>query len=156
LIPPGTHATGARNEKTLALVLFLSVGTGVASADTVALPPFTYAGRVMNYLRVPYASGVTVYARNTNGTLLARASVFTSESSSRNYALPVPLASVRTEKTAVVGESLVFEVDDGKMLWTGQEIMPRDPVGNPGAVVMADIRSGYVVNVKRDRCNLLL
>jgi hypothetical protein len=132
--------------KTLAWILFLSIGADMACADTVAMPPFTYAGRVMNYMRVPYASGVTVYARTTNHVLLARASVFTSESSSRNYALHVPLASMRTEKTAAVGDRLLFEVDDGKMLWAGLELIPSAPVGNPGAVAMADIVLAYDAN----------
>lgn len=126
-------------KKTGLLMLFLFIGVGGAVADTLVMPPFTYAGRVMNYMRTSYQSGVTVYARHTNGVLVARTSVFTSDSSSRNYALAIPLASAATEQRAVVGETLRFEVDDGSILWTAQELMPSTPVGNPGTVVMADI-----------------
>ena len=121
------------------LLLFLFIGGSGAVADTLVMPPFTYAGRVMNYMRTRYQSEVTVYARHTNGVLVARTSVFTSDSSSRNYALAIPLASAPTEQMAVVGETLRFEVDDGTTLWTAQELMPSTPVGNPGTVVMADI-----------------
>lgn len=133
-------------KKALVAILFLSIGAGAASAATVFLPPFTYAGRVMNYMRVAYPSGVTVYARHTNGALLARASVFVSESSARNFALPIPLASVPTEQTAVVGETLRFEVDDGSVLWVDPALMPQAPVGNPGDVAMADIVLAYDSN----------
>lgn len=133
-------------KKTLVLVLIVAMGSGVVFANTVTMPPFTYAGRVMNYMRVPYASGVTVYARNTNGVLLARASVITSESSSRNYVLPVPMASVRTAQTAVAGDPILIEVDDGRMLWTGLQITPQEPIGNPGTVTMADIVLAYDSN----------
>ena len=126
-------------KKTGLLMLFLFIGVGGAVADTLVMPPFTYAGRVMNYMRIPYQSGVTVYARHTNGVLVARTSVFTPVISSRNYALAIPLASTPTEQRAVVGETLRFEVDDGTILWTAQELMPSAPVGNPGVVVMADI-----------------
>lgn len=125
--------------KITTMILLLAVIATAATAGTVAMPPFTYTGRLMNNLRVAFTAGVTVYARNTNGVLLTRASAFVSDSSARNYALSIPLTSPATEKTAVVGERLVFEVDDGSVLWTDQALMPRNAVGNPGAVAIADI-----------------
>ncbi|MDD4101849.1 MAG: hypothetical protein PHU80_04365 [Kiritimatiellae bacterium] len=126
-------------KKGFAIILVGILSVSAATAGTVALPPFTYTGRLMNNLRVAYTEGVTIYARNTNGVLLARAPVFAPDISVRNYALSVPLASAPTEKTAVVGERLVFEVDDGSTLWVEQALMPDNTVGNPGAVAVADI-----------------
>lgn len=121
------------------LALALLGGAWWAAAETVYMPPFTYTGRLMNYQRIAYTTGARVYARNTNGVLLAQTPVFPPADSALNYALAVPLANTRTEKTAMAGDRLTFEVDDGAMLWVNQQVMPQALVGNPGGIAVADI-----------------
>ena len=131
--------TNTMNHVGRLLMLALLLGALPSAAETIYMPPFTYAGRLMNYMRIAYTDGVRVYARNTNGVLLAQTQVFKPDSSALNYALAVPLANAPTETTARPGDQLFFEVDDGVMLWSNQQIMPQAQVGNPGGVCLADI-----------------
>jgi hypothetical protein len=128
-------------EKIRFIVLLVTFATMTlsAAAETIYMPPFTYAGRLMNYMRVSYTTTARIYARNTNGVLLAQAQVFKPSASALNYSLAVPLANTPTAKTAMVGDRLSFEVDDGTVLWVNQQLMPQAPVGNPGGLSIEDI-----------------
>lgn len=122
--------------------VFLAIALGGACAFParaaqipVALVPFAFAGRIVDYAHIAYDenAAVEVRVKNLAGELLAKTLTQTRGFTSCNYVISLPVASETAAGAAVVGETVVFEFVDpyGKIyagLVTGEDAV----VGNPG------------------------
>lgn len=108
------------------------------NAQFINVPPVTYSGMVRDYMLKPfdkqYKASVYVRRASTDRSLLAKADTI-NPLNGINYALSVPLVSVSNLVTtaATVGQSVRFEVDDGKIIWGN---VPVQTIGNPGHYVL--------------------
>lgn len=115
---------------------FLSLGVSLALADgPMALPPFTFMGRVTDYNHVAYDADqvVTVRAYASDGAELAKATTYFARDSFYNFKIDIPLASAESEGRAKTGDKvkLVFTDPEGRVF---NNVVPEDNavVGNPG------------------------
>ena len=101
----------------------------------MALPPFTFVGRVTDYDHVAYDADqvVTVRAYAQDGTELAKAKTYFARDSFYNFKIDIPLASAESEGRAKTGDKvkLVFTDPEGRIF---DGVVPEDNavVGNPG------------------------
>ena len=124
-----------------ATAFFIHRALGAAPAPMATLlPPHVYTGRVLDYDAGNLATTrdvSEVRARKADGTLLARCQVTKVEGTLSNYALSVPVSSIPTPRSAVSGEKLSFEVDNGVETFVISNAFPA--VGLPGRVSLVDL-----------------
>ena len=106
---------GTTTRVVVCAILALALSTVRLFGQAAALPPFMFAGRVVNGSGVAYGPSSTVEIRikNLSGTLLAKNSVRVSTESPYNYYITVQVATGPAIGYATVGECLRFEVYDG-------------------------------------------
>lgn len=131
-------------KKILFSLALLAVGAAFAASTTtsVAIAPFTFAGRIVDYMHVAYDADASVEIRlkSADGTLLAKTTTATSGSTVYNYVLYVPVATAQTSRYACVGDSVTFEfVDPSGNVYTGLVASVDAVIGNPGAVKRLDV-----------------
>ena len=89
-------------------------GLAASAAPSVALPPFTITGRVVNYGRQSVSEvssgNAEIRAYKSDGTLVARSQIATEENLVENYRRVIPLSSSESPTSASVGEKLSFQV----------------------------------------------
>ena len=119
-----------------------------AHAQTVAVNPFTYLGRVMDSSHAAFDADrvATLSAYDAGGTLLAKSETFFLPDSRRNYRLRIPLADGDAKGFSKTGAvlSIAVEDDEGKV-WSGvivDEGLAGATVGEPGGVREVDIVLG--------------
>ena len=101
----------------------------------MALPPFTFVGRVTDYDHVAYDADqiTTVRAYAEDGTELATATTYFARDSFYNFKIDIPLASAESDGRAKTGDKvkLVFTDPEGRVF---DGVVPDDNavVGNPG------------------------
>ena len=124
-----------------------------AHAQTAAVNPFTYLGRVMDASHAGFDSNrvATLSAYAADGDLLARSETFFLPDSRRNYRLQVPLADAETEGYSQSGAVLAIAVrDDAGRTWSGVVVdegrAEGTVVGEPGGVREVDIVLGEDAN----------
>lgn len=126
----------------IALVCALC-GVSAAAAPSVALPPFTITGRVVNYDRQSVsevnAGNAEIRAYKSDGTLVARSRIATEENFTENYRLVVPLASSNSAYAATVGERLSFQVQQQDVVYSAQDLFAVDSSVAPGGVARMDV-----------------
>jgi len=113
-----------------------------ATIQPVELPPFTFAGRIVDYAHVAYGSEaiVEVRVKAKDGTLLAKTKTATLGNTAYNYALDVPLASQAIEGHVSVGDAVVFEfVDPDGRVYAGLVSEGDATVGRPGDVKKVNV-----------------
>lgn len=101
----------------------------------ISLPPVTYTGRITDWLREGYSASVydaEIRARSSEGTLLARSAIKDVEGTPFNFVLSIPLSTEKVSTAACVGDTLQFEVDDGKAVYQLTNGIAK--VGAPGTV----------------------
>ena len=119
-----------------------------AYAQTAAVNPFTYLGRVMDSSHAAFDADrvATLSAYDAGGTLLAKSETFFLPDSRRNYRLRIPLADGDAKGFSKTGAvlSIAVEDDEGKV-WSGvivDEGLAGAAVGEPGGVREVDIVLG--------------
>ena len=106
-----------------------------AASAPVALVPFAFAGRIVDYAHIAYDenAAVEVRVKNLSGELLAKTLTQTRGFTSCNYVVTLPVMSRAVAGTAVVGEKVVFEfVDPDGKIYAGLVAEEDAIVGNPG------------------------
>ena len=128
-------------------LLAVVAGAALAAATTatttsVAIAPFTFAGRIVDYMHAAYDADASVEIRlkSADGTLLAKTTTATSGSTVYNYVLYVPVATEQASRYACVGDSVTFEFVDPKGdVYTGLVASADAVIGNPGTVRRLDV-----------------
>lgn len=130
--------------KELMMVLSVMVlGVGFAAAAATAptpvqeLYPFDIVGRIVNSDNIAYdaTSGIRLFVTDADGNQLVQGNVFTPGEDLWNFALHVPLATVRSRGYAVKGDPIQLTVLIGGESYTGFLKAGEDVVGAPGASV---------------------
>ncbi|MGN0843858.1 MAG: hypothetical protein ACI4QT_01405 [Kiritimatiellia bacterium] len=124
------------------MAMIMATALGSVSASTVraaqipiALVPFTFAGRIVDYAHIAYDenAAVEVRVKNLAGDLLAKTLTQTRGFTSCNYVIALPVMNQATAGTTVVGEKVVFEfVDPYGKIYSGLVSDEDAVIGNPG------------------------
>ena len=131
-----------------AALLSLAVSAAGVRAQSAAVNPFTYLGRVMDATHAAFDGNraAVLSAADAAGKKLAQTQTFFRPDSRRNYSLRIPLADGETDGYATPGAVLSIAVDDGKKVWTGVVVdegrVSGTAVGEPGGVREVDIVLG--------------
>ncbi|MBQ3809814.1 MAG: hypothetical protein II839_03240 [Kiritimatiellae bacterium] len=121
-----------------------------APAQTAAVNPFTYLGRLMDSSHAAFDADrvATISAYDAGGTLLAKSETFFLPDSRRNYRLRIPLADGDAKGFSKTGNVLSIAVeDDAGRVWSGVVVDAGatnglSTVGEPGGVYEVDIVLG--------------
>lgn len=119
-----------------------------ARAQSAAVNPFTYLGRVMDSEHKAFDTNrvAVLSAADAAGKEIARTQTFFLPDSRRNYSLRIPLADGETAGYATPGAILSIAVNDGKKVWAGVVVdegrAEGTAVGEPGGVREVDIVLG--------------
>ena len=120
-----------------------------AHAQSAAVNPFTYLGRVMDSAHKAFDAdrSATVTAFDDAGEKLAQSETYFLENSRRNYKLVIPLADGETDGYATPGAILSVSVKDNEgKTWAGVVVdadrADGTAVGEPGGVREVDIVLG--------------
>ena len=116
-----------------------------ATHEPLPLPPFTFAGRVVDYAHVAYDADQKVGVRvlDAAGNLIAKGQSFTSGRTTYNFAVEVPLSdlpaqgSVQTEAKV----KIVFVDPDGTV-FTGLVTQGDTTIGKPGELKTLNVALG--------------
>ena len=107
-------------------------------AQSAAVNPFTYLGRVMDSEHKAFDTNrvAVLSAADAAGKEIARTQTFFLPDSRRNYSLRIPLADGETAGYATPGAILSIAVNDGKKVWAGVVVdegrAEGTAVGEPG------------------------
>jgi len=113
-----------------------SLFASLAAVQPVEFPPFTFAGRIVDYAHVAYDADTVVEVRvkAQDGTLLAKTKTRTCGETAFNYVVDIPLASQPIAGHYKVGEAVVFDfVDPDGRIYTGLVTQGDATIGKPGA-----------------------
>ena len=138
-----------KNAFVFCLMSFVLAFAALAATKTTTafpLPPFTFAGRVVDYAHVAFDADKPVEIRvfDEGGALIAKGETFTGGSSIFNFSVDVPLTDVEgvpgyvTTGTKV---TIVFVDPDGN-LYEGLVPAGDAVVGNPGGLKTLDVVLG--------------
>lgn len=140
---------GVWNVKKNWMAIFMATALGSVCAPAVhaaqipiALVPFTFAGRIVDYAHIAFDedAAVEVRVKNLSGELLAKTLTQTRGFTSCNYVITLPVMNQATAGTTVVGEKVVFEfVDPYGKIYSGLVSEGDAVVGNPGETKMLNI-----------------
>lgn len=130
--------------------LLLTSGANAVTPN-IALPPFTFTGRVLAFnrknLAVTSPAAEVRVRKASDGTLLAASRIEASETSRETYRLSIPLTLRETATTATTTTPLVFELSTGEKLYRGTEaVFPTELPSPAGGVVERDIVCGADAN----------
>jgi len=126
-------------------VAICSVFTLVAALPPVELLPFTFAGRIVDYVHVAYdaETSVEVRVKTKDGTLLAKTTTATGGLAAYNYVLTVPIASQVAAGYVKVGDEVVFEfvesTEYGPKVYKGLVTSEEATIGAPGQSARVDV-----------------
>jgi hypothetical protein len=126
--------------KILAFSTVLFLGLPLCAATPAALNPYTFTGRIKDARHEGFDTNrvAVIEATDSNGRLLARSKTFYSASSSRNYALAVPMATAAAEGYATQGNALTISATDNHGdVWSG--VVLDATIGASGGVREVDI-----------------
>ena len=93
-----------------------------AAVQPVELPPFTFAGRIVDYAHVAYDADTTVEVRvkAKDGTLLAKTQTATYGNTAFNYSVDIPIATQSIARSVKTGDKVDFEfVDPDGRIYSG-------------------------------------
>lgn len=126
----------------VAALVVLPLAAVVKTQTPLALAPFTFAGRIVDYAHVAYDADafVEVRVKNAAGTLLAKTTTATGGATAYNYVIDVPVSSQALAGHAIVGEAVSFEfVDPSGIVYAGLAATTNATVGLPGALKRLDV-----------------
>jgi hypothetical protein len=126
--------------KILAFSTVLFLGLPLCAATPAALNPYTFTGRIKDARHEGFDTNrvAVIEATDSSGRLLARSKTFYSASSSRNYALAVPMATAAAEGYATQGNALTISATDNHGdVWSG--VVLDATIGASGGVREVDI-----------------
>ena len=130
----------------------LALAAASARAQSAAINPYTYIGRVMDATHAAFGTNrvATLSAYDASGKLLATSKTFFLADSRCNYRLVIPLADADVSGYSRPGAVLAISVDDGAKVWAGVVVDPGRAsgtvVGEPGGVREIDIVLGKDAN----------
>lgn len=110
--------------------------------DPLALAPFTFAGRIVDYAHIAYGSDTKVEVRveSTEGELLAKTTTATAGHTVYNYRLDIPVSNKDMPGYARVGDTVVFKfVDPEGKIYAGLVPAEKRVIGNPGEYRVLDV-----------------
>ena len=123
--------------------LFAMCAASAIADSSVALPPFTITGRIVNFNRQSVSevnsNNAEIRAYKSDGTLVARSRIATEQNFTENYRLVVPLASTSNACAACVGEKLSFQVQQQNVVYSAQDIFAVDGSVTPGGIARMDV-----------------
>lgn len=118
-------------------VMLVAVGAVLTlrAASSLAVPPFTFAGRVTDYAHIAFDKDQPVEVRvlTTDGTLIAKSFTSSRASSGYNFVVDVPVATTPVTGFVTPGTQVVFSfIDPDGKIFTG--IVPSEDavVGESG------------------------
>ena len=93
---------------TFSLLLLTSLAAVVQ--QPVELPPFTFAGRIVDYAHVAYDADTTVEVRvkAKDGTLLGKTTTATCGNTAFNYSVDIPIATQSISRSVKTGDKVDF------------------------------------------------
>ena len=136
----------------IAATAALALAAASARAQSAAINPYTYIGRVMDATHAAFGTNrvATLSAYDAAGKLLATSKTFFLADSRCNYRLVIPLADADVSGYSRPGAVLAISVDDGAKVWAGVVVDPGRAsgtvVGEPGGVREIDIVLGEDAN----------
>ena len=145
---PRTLPVSGRGALAAAALLLAFAPAPAARAQSAAVNPFTYLGRVMDASHKAFDADrvATLSAYDADGKLLARTETFFRADSRRNYTLRIPLADGDVSGYSRTGAILSIAADDGAKVWSGVVVdagrAEGTAVGEPGGVREVDIVLG--------------
>ena len=126
-------------KRTLHIAFLASLLAYLASAapthDPFPLPPFAFAGRVVDYAHVAYDADQKVEIRvlDAEGRLIAKGQTFTSGKTTYNFAVDVPLSDPAKPGAAQPGAKVkIVFVDPDGAIFEGLVFDGDSVVGKPG------------------------
>ncbi len=137
---------------TIAATAALALAAASASAQSAAINPYTYIGRVMDATHAAFGTNrvATLNAYDSAGTRLSTSRTFFLADSRCNYRLIIPLADSDVAGYSRPGAVLTISVDDGAKVWSGVVVdagrASGTVVGEPGGVHEVDIVLGEDAN----------
>ena len=124
---------------TFSLFLFTSPA---AVVQPLELPPFTFAGRVVDYAHVAYDADTTVEVRvkAKDGTLLGKTTTATYGNTAFNYSVDIPIATQSIARRVKTGDKVDFEfVDPDGRIYTGLVTEGEATIGKTGDYRKVDV-----------------
>ena len=118
-----------------AAVLGFCLSTSAAVQQPLELPPFTFAGRIVDYAHIAYDADTVVEVRvkTKDGTLLAKTKTATHGNTAFNYSVDIPIATQAIARHVKVGDQVVFEfVDPDGRIYAGIVADGDATIGNTG------------------------
>ena len=106
---------------TFSLFLFTSPAATVVQ-QPLELPPFTFAGRIVDYAHVAYDADtiVEVRVKAKDGTLLGKTTTATYGNTAFNYSVDIPIATQAIARRVKTGDRVDFEfVDPDGRIYSG-------------------------------------
>jgi len=130
--------------------LLSPVAATAATVQPVEMPPFTFAGRIVDYAHVAFDSetAVEVRVKAKDGTLLAKTKTATNGNTAFNYIVDVPVSSQAVSRHVQAGDAVTFEfVDPDGILYLGLVAQGNATIGRPGEhrkvdVILASDKNG--------------
>ena len=123
--------------------LFAMCAASAIADSSVALPPFTITGRIVNFNRQSVSevnsNNAEIRAYKSDGTLVARSRIATAENYTENYRLVVPLSTGSSTTAASVGEKLSFQIQQQETVYSAQDIFAVDATVTPGGIARMDV-----------------
>ena len=134
----------------MSFVLSLSASAALKMThDPLPLPPFTFAGRVVDYAHVAYDADQKVEIRVSDaaGNLIAKGQTFTSGKTTYNFAVDVPLSDQAAQGSLQTGAKvkLVFVDPDGQ-IFEGLVSEGVATIGKPGELKTLSVALGTDAN----------
>lgn len=125
--------------------VFVLGASAALTHDPFPLPPFAFAGRVVDYAHVAYDADqkVEILVKDEAGNLLAKGSTFTSGRTRYNFAVDVPIADGAARGHLLVGCKVTIDfVDPDGVIYRGLVTAGDSVIGLPGKIRKLDVVLG--------------
>ena len=130
----------------ISFVLALAASAGLKQThDPFPLPSFTFAGRVVDYAHVAYDADQKVEIRVTDaaGRLIAKGETFTSERTSSNFSVDVPLSDQAAQGSVTNGTPVkITFIDPDGVIYDSLVLEGDATVGKPGEIKILNVALG--------------
>lgn len=124
---------------------YLSSAALKMTHDPLPLPPFTFAGRVVDYAHVAYDADQKVEIRVSDaaGNLIAKGQTFTSGKTTYNFAVDIPLSDQAAQGSVQTGAKVkITFIDPDGQIFEGLVLEGDETTGNPGEMKTLNVALG--------------
>ena len=129
----------------LVMSLIAHLSPAAPTHDPFPLPPFAFAGRVVDYAHVAYDADQKVEIRvlDAEGRLIAKGQTFTSGKTSYNFAVDVPLSDPVARGAVQPGAKVkIVFIDPDGVIYEGLVLEGDSVVGKPGEMKKLNVALG--------------